>query len=108
MQRTRFHFSVSEADWAEAARANMLVADHLKPAAGRAGVKGFHIFRRTLASHLVANNYDPKLAQELLRHSNIRTTLDIYAQAITPKKLEAQGTFLHSLLAQGEATGLVQ
>jgi integrase len=61
-------------------RANMLVADHLKPAAGRAGVKGnvgFHTFRRTLASHLVANNYDPKLAQELLRHSNIRTTLDI-------------------------------
>ena len=92
-------------------RANMLVADHLKPAAGRAGVKGkvgFHTFRRTLASHLVANNYDPKLAQELLRHSNIRTTLDIYAQAITPKKLEAQGTFLRSLLAQGEATGLVQ
>jgi hypothetical protein len=48
------------------------------------------------------------LQQELLRHSNIRTTLDIYAQAITPKKLEAQGTFLRSLLAQGEATGLVQ
>jgi integrase len=92
-------------------RANMLVADHLKPAAGRAGVKGnvgFHTFRRTLAAHLVANNYDPKLAQELLRHSNIRTTLDIYAQAITPKKLEAQGTFLRSLLAQGEANGLVQ
>ena len=91
--------------------ANMLVADHLKPAAGRAGVKGnvgFHTFRRTLASHLVANNYDPKLAQELLRHSNIRTTLDIYAQAITPKKLEAQGTFLRLLLAQGEAAGLVQ
>ena len=89
----------------------MLVADHLKPAARRAGVKGyvgFHTFRRTLASHLVANNYDPKLTQELLRHSNIRTTLDLYAQAITPKKLEAQGTFLRSLLAQGEATGLVQ
>jgi site-specific recombinase XerD len=45
----------------------------------------FHTFRRALALHLVANNYDPKLAQELLRHSNIRTTLDIYAQAITPK-----------------------
>ena len=92
-------------------RANMLVADHLKPAARRVGVKGyvgFHTFRRTLASHLVANNYDPKLAQELLRHSNIRTALDIYAQAITPKKLEAQGTFLRSLLAQGEATAWVQ
>jgi hypothetical protein len=35
-------------------------------------------------------------------------THGIYAQAITPKKLEAQGTFLRSLLAQGEANGLVQ
>jgi integrase len=46
----------------------------------------------------VANNYDPKLVQELLRHSNIKTTLDIYAQAITPAKLEGQGTFLNQLL----------
>src|SRR5271157_2409163 len=55
-------------------------------------------FRRTLASALVANNYDPKLVQELLRHSNIKTTLDVYAQAITPAKLEAQGMFLAQLL----------
>jgi integrase len=59
---------------------------------------GFHTFRRTLASVLVANNYDPKLVQELLRHSNIKTTLDVYAQAITPAKLEAQGAFLNRLL----------
>jgi integrase len=59
---------------------------------------GFHTFRRTLASVLVANNYDPKLVQELLRHSNIKTTLDIYAQAITSAKLEAQGMFLTELL----------
>ena len=51
----------------------------------------------TLASVLVANNYNPKLVQELLRHSNIKTTLDIYAQAITPAKLEAQGVFLTQL-----------
>jgi len=46
----------------------------------------------------VANNCDPKLVQELLRHSNIKTTLDVYAQAITPAKLEAQGMFLSQLL----------
>jgi len=84
--------------------ANMLLSDHLRPAALRVGVVapprtfGFHTFRRTLASALVANNYDPKLVQELLRHSNIKTTLDIYAQAITPAKLEAQGMFLAQLL----------
>jgi integrase len=65
-------------------RANMLLSDHLRPAALKVGVVapprafGFHTFRRTLASVLVANNYDPKLVQELLRHSNIKTTLDIY------------------------------
>jgi integrase len=85
-------------------RANMLLSDHLRPAAMKVGVVapprafGFHTFRRTLASVLVANNYDPKLVQELLRHSNIKTTLDVYAQAITPAKLEAQGTFLNQLL----------
>ncbi len=85
-------------------RANMLLSDHLRPAAIKVGVVapprafGFHTFRRTLASVLVANNYDPKLVQELLRHSNIKTTLDIYAQAITPAKLEAQGMFLSELL----------
>jgi len=65
-------------------RANMLLSDHLRPAAVKVGVVapprafGFHTFRRTLASVLVANNYDPKLVQERLRHSNIKTTLDIY------------------------------
>jgi integrase len=85
-------------------RANMLLSDHLRPAAMKVGVVapprafGFHTFRRTLASVLVANNYDPKLVQELLRHSNIKTTLDVYAQAITPAKLEPQGAFLNQLL----------
>jgi integrase len=83
-------------------RANMLVADHLQPAARRAGITGpvgFHTLRRTLASALVANGSDPKLVQELLRHSNIKTTLDVYARAMTPAKLEAQGWVLRQLLA---------
>jgi len=86
-------------------RANMLVSEHLKPAAIKAGIKGevgFHTFRRTLASTLIANSYDPKLVQELLRHSNIKTTLDVYARAITPAKIDAQGVFLRQML--GDAT----
>ena len=80
----------------------MLVADHLMPAARKAGITGqvgFHTLRRTLASVLVANGNDPKLVQELLRHSNVKTTLDIYAKAMTPAKLEAQGWVLGQLLA---------
>jgi len=47
---------------------------------------------------LVANGNDPKLVQELLRHANVKTTLDIYAKAMTPAKLEAQGWVLQQLL----------
>ena len=82
-------------------RANMLVANHLQPAARKAGIMGqvgFHTLRRTLASALVANGNDPKLVQELLRHSNVKTTLDVYARAMTPAKLEAQGWVLRQLL----------
>jgi len=61
---------------------------------------GFHTFRRTLASVLIGNNYDPKLVQEMLRHSNSKTTLDLYAKATTPAKMEPQGQFIKSVFAQ--------
>lgn len=91
-------------------RANMLVADHLQPAARKAGIVGsvgFHTLRRTLASALVANGNDPKLVQELLRHSNIKTTLDVYARAMTPAKIEAQGWVLQQLLADSPKVALL-
>jgi integrase len=91
-------------------RANMLVANHLQPAARKAGIGGpvgFHTLRRTLASVLVANGNDPKLVQELLRHSNVKTTLDIYAKATTSAKLEAQGWVLQQLLAPDTKSAVV-
>ena len=63
---------------------------------------GFHTFRRTLASVLVANNVDPKVVQEVLRHQGIRTTLELYAKTIGANKLEAQGMFLTLLFGDGE------
>src|ERR1700677_3686146 len=83
--------------------ANMLVADYLRVAAKKAGVVapprtfGFHTFRRTLASVLVKLKVDPKLVQEMLRHQNLKTTLEVYAKAVTEDKLEAQGMFLELL-----------
>ena len=91
-------------------RANMLVAKHLQPAARKAGIigqVGFHTLRRTLASALVANGNDPKLVQELLRHSNVKTTLDIYAKAMTPAKPEAQGWVLQQLLTEEVKSAIV-
>jgi len=84
-------------------RANMLVADHLQPAARKAGIKepvGFHTLRRTLASALVENGSDIRLVQELLRHSNPGITPDAYARSTTPAKIEAQGWVMRQLLPE--------
>jgi len=83
-------------------RANMLVADHLRPAARKAGIGGpvgFHTLRRTLASALVAKGSDVRLVQELLRHSSPLITLDAYARSMTPAKIEAQGWVMQQLMA---------
>lgn len=71
----------------------MLLRRHVRPAARRAGIQknvGWHTFRRTYATLLKANGEDVKVTQELMRHANSMITLDIYAQAVTPAKREAQ------------------
>jgi integrase len=39
---------------------------------------------------LKANGEDIKVVQELLRHATIKMTLEVYAQAVTPAKRQAQ------------------
>jgi len=48
-----------------------------------------------------------KVMQELLRHSTLRSTLDVYTQAITPAKHAAQAAVL-SLVFSPEAGGTSQ
>ncbi len=57
-----------------------LVTNVIKPAlAGRVEWRGFHGFRRGLASNLLGVGVNPKLIQAILRHSDITTTLELYA-----------------------------
>ena len=66
----------------------------IRPAAKRAGITkrvGWHTFRHTFATLLKANGEDVKVVQQSLRHANSRITLDIYTQAVTPAKRQAQG-----------------
>ncbi len=85
--------------------ANMLVADYLRVAARKAGVLapprtfGFHTFRRTLASVLVKMKVDVKTVQEILRHQNLKTTLEVYARSMSEDRLLAQGMFLELLFS---------
>lgn len=72
----------------------------IRPAALKAGIKkgiGWHTFRHTYTTLLNANQTDPKVMQELLRHGSVRITLDLYAQAVTSRKREAQSAVVRQL-----------
>ena len=87
----------------------MLVEDHLRPAAVAAGVLtehdprrfGFHNLRHSLASFLVRSKTDPKTVQALLRHSDVKTTLQLYAHSVSEDRLAAQGEVLDAILQSG-------
>ena len=73
----------------------------LQPAAKRAGITkwvGFHTFRHTYSTLLKANGEDVKVVQELMRHANISTTMNIYTKALTPAKREAQSRVVDVLM----------
>jgi integrase len=71
--------------------ANMLVQDHIRPAAVKAGVLahtdtfrfGFHNLRHSLASFLVRTKTDPKTVQALLGHADVKTTLQLYSHSVS-------------------------
>lgn len=63
----------------------------LAPAAKKAGIGsiGWHTFRHTYSTLLRSLKVDVKVQQELLRHADIRTTMNVYTQAIPEDLREA-------------------
>lgn len=71
-----------------------MLEDYIQPAAKAAGISkrvGWHTFRRSLASILGERGENVKVVQELLRHSNVSITLELYQQAGAEAKRAAQG-----------------
>jgi integrase len=85
--------------------ASSFVADYLRPAAIKAGVKieagqrfGLHNLRHSLSNWLVNKaKIQPKTVQGILRHAKIQTTLDLYTQNDGDETLAAQGQFLSAV-----------
>jgi integrase len=78
-----------------------LLKHFVKPAAVRAEITkrvGWHTFRHSYSTQLRANGTDIKVQQELLRHSNVQTTLQVYTQAISTQKREAHERVVGQLL----------
>jgi len=64
----------------------------IRPALAKIGVVGkqigWHSFGHSLATNLRSLSVDIKVAQELMRHSSCRTTLDVYTCAVDQQKRE--------------------
>jgi integrase len=77
-----------------------LLRFHLIPAAEKAGIGriGWHTFRHTYSTLLHAYGTDMKVQQELLRHSDIRTTMNIYTHTVSPALREANSKVVRMVL----------
>jgi integrase len=51
--------------------------------------KGWHCFRRSLASNLYALGVKPKVIQAILRHDDVETTLDFYVETSEAESRDA-------------------
>jgi integrase len=52
---------------------------------------------------LHANGKDPKVVQELLRHSSVKVTMDVYTQAVTATKRKAQSRVVEMIVPKKPA-----
>lgn len=72
-----------------------------KPALVRAKVTKnvtYHTFRHTFGTLLNANGENPKVVQELLRHASLKVTTDVYMQAVSAQKREAQSKLIRMVM----------
>jgi integrase len=78
-----------------------LLQKTIRPAALRAGITkkiGWHTFRHTFSTILIANGENAKVVQELMRHASTRCTLEVYSQARILAKRQAQQRVVQMIL----------
>jgi integrase len=75
----------------------------IRPAALKAGIRkkiGWHTFRHTYSTLLIANGEKVKVVQELMRHASSWFTLEIYSQAQLIAKRQAQQRLVQVLFGE--------
>src|SRR5437773_6261678 len=60
---------------------------------------GFHNLRHSLASFLIRMRTDPKTVQTLLRHGDVKFTLQFYSHAVSQDRMAAAGEMLIAILS---------
>jgi len=76
-----------------------------RPGQGRSGhwvfgrPIGWHSFRHSYSSMLRQLGVDAKVQQELLRHADIRTTINVYTRAVSEQKRATHSKVVQMVLA---------
>jgi integrase len=80
---------------------------HLRPAAEKAGIGriDWHTFCYSYSPLLHAYGTDMKVQQELLRHSDIRTTMNIYTHTVSSALREANSKVVRMVLPEEKTAG---
>lgn len=92
-------------------RSTSVLEKHIKPAALTAGIGsrvGWHTFRHTYSSTLRQLGVDLKVQQELLRHADVRTTMNVYTQAVSEQKRAAHSSVVRMVLADRKIAEMSQ
>jgi integrase len=83
----------------------MILKDHIQPAAIRAGIGriGWHTLRHSYRAWLKRFAAPAEIQKELMRHSNLKTTLEIYGiePEVGPAHRDANSVVVRALLGKG-------
>jgi len=82
----------------------LLIHDERQAVAGKYGRIGWHTFRHTYRSWLDEIGAPMKVQQELMRHASIQTTMNVYGQAMSSSKREANSKVVEMVLKPVEAS----
>ena len=78
--------------------------DTRKDTPGSTAAIGWHTFRHTYRSWLDETGAPMKVQQELMRHASIQTTMNVYGQAMSSSKREANGKVVEMVLKPMKAS----
>jgi integrase len=82
----------------------MILKDYIRPAAAKAGIGnvGWHTFRHSYRAWLKRFAAPAEIQKELMRHSNLKTTLEIYGiePDVAPAHREANSDVVRALLGK--------
>ena len=83
-------------------RPTAVLEDFIKPAAERAelGLIGWHTFRRSYSTLLRTNGTDIKTQQSLLRHADVRTTMNLYTADVPEAMRQAHNSVAEMVVVQ--------